>query len=308
MKYIIYRLDFFNGVRFGHGNLESTDISFHADTLFSGLYQEAIKLKKERQFLEEIEQNRLLFTDGFPYIGNQYFIPKPMIQIQKSTADKKGNSREKKLLKNMKYIPQEFLKSYIKGEFPISEMEAVRKLGKTGVKMSVGIRGNEDPEPYRVGAYYFEEGNGLYIILAFQDDKNKELFEILLGSLSYTGLGGKKSSGLGRFEYRECKIPESLTESLQKKGKINLLLSVALPEEEELDEVLNKANYNLIKRGGFVDSERYAEQQMRKQERFVFAPGACFEKTFTGTIKVDKKRGTHPVFRYEKALFLGVDL
>ena len=40
MNYTSYRLEFFNGVRFGHGNLDSTDISFHADTLFSALYQD----------------------------------------------------------------------------------------------------------------------------------------------------------------------------------------------------------------------------------------------------------------------------
>ena len=63
MNYTSYRLEFFNGVRFGHGNLDSTDISFHADTLFSALYQEALKLNKENLFLEFVENDRLLFSD-----------------------------------------------------------------------------------------------------------------------------------------------------------------------------------------------------------------------------------------------------
>ena len=109
MNYTSYRLEFFNGVRFGHGNLDSTDISFHADTLFSALYQEALKLNKENLFLEFVENDRLLFSDGFPYIGKEYFIPKPMLKIERKSSASRGDSREKKLIKNMKYIPTDTL-------------------------------------------------------------------------------------------------------------------------------------------------------------------------------------------------------
>ena len=50
MKYSIYQLDFYNGVRFGKGRLETTEMTFHADTLFAALFQEAIKLGKEKIF------------------------------------------------------------------------------------------------------------------------------------------------------------------------------------------------------------------------------------------------------------------
>ena len=38
------------------------------------------------------------------------------------------------------------------------------------------------------------------------------------------------------------------------------------------------------------------------------AAGSCFEKTFTGRLIEEREGGKHPVFRYEKALFLGVDI
>ena len=50
----------------------------------------------------------------------------------------------------------------------------------------------------------------------------KNLFEELLESLSYTGVGGKKSTGLGRFEYQESEISTNLEKKLQKAGKINI--------------------------------------------------------------------------------------
>ena len=176
MNYTSYRLEFFNGVRFGHGNLDSTDISFHADTLFSALYQEALKLNKENLFLEFVENDRLLFSDGFPYIGKEYFIPKPMLKIERKSSASRGDSREKKLIKNMKYIPVELLEEYINGDFPLDQMDLLHNLGKSGMRVSVGISGNEDPEPYRVNAFYFNDGNGLYIIVGFQDEKVKNLF------------------------------------------------------------------------------------------------------------------------------------
>ena len=46
----------------------------------------------------------------------------------------------------------------------------------------------------------------------------KNLFEELLESLSYTGVGGKKSTGLGRFEYQESEISTNLEKKLQKAG------------------------------------------------------------------------------------------
>lgn len=308
MNYTIYRLEFFNGVRFGSGSLDSTEFSFHADMLFSALYQEALKLDKEKVFLEAMEQNKLVFSDGFPYMGKEYFIPKPMLRIVSRDSETRGNSREKKLIKNMKYIPVELLDKFLEGNFPISQMNQLHDLGKKGMKVSVGIRGNENPEPYRVNAFYFNDGNGLYVIVGYLEKSARIIFEELLESLSYTGIGGKKSAGLGRFEYQECKIPVKLENFLQNSGKVKLLLSTALPLDEELEEVLDEANYSLLKRGGFIDSERYAEQQMRKQERYVFAPGSCFRKSFTGTIRVEKNGGTHPILRYEKALFLGVDV
>lgn len=37
VDYKLYKLEFQNGVRFGKGNLENAELTFHADTLFSAL-------------------------------------------------------------------------------------------------------------------------------------------------------------------------------------------------------------------------------------------------------------------------------
>lgn len=284
MDYTLYCLEFLNGVHFGKGNLDSTDITFHADTLFSALFQEALKLEKQEVFLQRVSEGKIIFTDAFPYIGKNYYIPKPMMSVQAKDEKKQGDSRQKKLFKNLKYIPVNTISDFVNGTFPEEHMEDLKYLGTQKMKVSVGIRGMEDPEPYRVSIWYFNKGTGLYILAGYENKKDLELLTELLESLQYTGLGGKKSSGLGRFECRACELPEDM----------------------ELEEILKEASYMLLKRSGFVDSTDYAPQQMRKRDIYVFSPGSCFSRTFKGQIIEEKNGGMHSIFRYAKAFFVGV--
>ena len=56
------------------------------------------------------------------------------------------------------------------------------------------------------------------------------------------------------------------------------MLSTAMAADMELEKILDCAYYSLLKRGGFIDSEKYAEQQMRKQERYVLYRDLVFSK------------------------------
>ena len=94
-------MEFINGVHFGRGNLDSSEITFHADTLFSALFQEALKMKKQDRFLKQVSDRKIIFSDAFPYIGKIYYIPKPMIAVQTADESKQGDSRQKKKFKNL---------------------------------------------------------------------------------------------------------------------------------------------------------------------------------------------------------------
>lgn len=306
LDYTLYCLEFTNGVHFGKGNLDSTEITFHVDTLFSALFQEALKLKKQETFLQRVSDGKIILSDAFPYIGKNYYVPKPMITVQSRDEKKQGDSRQKKLFKNLKYIPANTISDYVNGTFPEEHMEDLKYLGVQKMKASVGIRGMEETEPYRVCIWYFNEGTGLYILAGYEEKKDLELLNELLESLQYTGLGGKKSSGLGRFEYKVCEIPSDMKKQLTKNACQKMLLSTALPEDEEMEEVLRDASYLLLKRSGFIDSPTYALQQMRKKDIYVFSPGSCFTHTFKGKVIEEKNGGTHPIFRYAKAFFMGV--
>lgn len=72
-----------------------------------------------------------------------------------------------------------------------------------------------------------------------------------------------------KYRYNEGQIPEQLLECLQKKSDRYMLLSVALPADEELENAMENASYLLEKRSGFVASSDYAEE-WRKRGIFMY--------------------------------------
>ena len=85
MNYIIYRLTFPNGVHFGNKNLDESNYTFSADTLFSALFKESLKFSNEtysKGFYESVKNGDLIFSDGLPFMEDTYYIPKPMLYIR----------------------------------------------------------------------------------------------------------------------------------------------------------------------------------------------------------------------------------
>lgn len=102
-NFAFYKLEFPKGVHFGKGMLNDSTNTFHADMLFSALYIEALKIGKESLFYEMADKRELLFSDAFPYMGETYFLPKPMIYVEPS---KKGNSVKRNFLRNYNIFRQ----------------------------------------------------------------------------------------------------------------------------------------------------------------------------------------------------------
>lgn len=307
MEYRIYKLSFANGVRFGKKSLEDGEFSFHADTLFSALCQEALGQGGEEKlngFLQRAHAGTVQLSDAFPFIGERYYIPKPFLRIE--PKEDQGDSNRKKLFKRMKYLPLELLKEYLSGDFPQEHMEDLDGLGHAAVKTSVALRGKEEAEPYRVECYYYEEGNGIYFIAGYGGAEDQAFLEGLLEGLSYAGIGGKRFAGLGRFQWSSGEVPALLLNRLDAGAGLGMLLSVALPKEEELERALGEASYQVIKRSGFVSSTSYAQEYIRKRDLYVFNAGSCFTERFEGDIYDVSSGGSHPVYRYAKPMFMGV--
>lgn len=305
MRYEIYKLSFPQGVHFGSNSLESGEYTFCADTLFSALCQEAVKEEKLDVLLTYVRDNELLLSDAFPYKKEELFLPKPYLYVEH--GDDEGDSKTKKIYKKMKYIPCSLFETYLKGNLSPEQAETFKDFGFLYRKTSVSIRGEKEPVPYRVGVYYYHEGNGVYFIAGTGSDEVRGFLEKLLFSLSCDGIGGKRSSGLGRFRFEKTELPPYLKEHIGCTGKRHISLSVSLPREEETEKAVEGAQYKILKRSGFVASEHYADEWRRKKDLYVFAPGSCFFNTFSGDVYDVSSRGNHAVYRYAVPMFMGVD-
>lgn len=282
----------------------------------------------------------LRLSDAFPYIGDTLYLPKPMVaadafDAQNRAREARGermDSRERKANKQLAYIPAASYPSYLAGTFDALAALESFELGKASLQARVNLTRADggDALPFFVGGYSFASDAGLYFISSGTYD-----LEPLLEQLSYSGLGGKRTSGYGRFEFcvqgdnplAQVKRRGSQQAQTRQKGKskrskrraaaqtaqasqpkTHVLLSSALPTSGELtDALLKGARYKLIHRGGFVQSTSRSNTPQKKRDMYLFAAGSTFERKFEGDVfDVNATLGSHPVWRYAKAMWAEV--
>ena len=311
MRYDLLKLDFSTPVHFGSGRLDTAEMTFCADRLFSALCIEALK-KGGEEYLREIykaaNSGNLLLSDGLPYIEDTYYIPKPVIHIEHSRDE--SSSVLKKAFKKLAYVPVEKIDEFLNGDMdPETENEKFSHIGKFGKRHLVSVRNGEDDSlPYRVGDFTFNKKSGLYVILGCADDELYYDISELIEAVGYSGIGGKISSGMGKFSVKPRKVPEVFLRAFEGEYDKYISLSVCMAKNDELESVLKNAGYVMLKRSGFINSYTYADNFRKKSNFYCFAAGACFEKRFEGDIFDVSQGGAHPVWRYAKPLLMGVNI
>jgi len=309
MEYAVYKLYFNVGVHFGNGTLADSEPIVHADTLFSALCHEAIKHGGNDSLskLVSLTQNdSLVFSDCMPYVSDELFIPKPLKSI---VREDNGNSSSKKAFKKLTYISVGKLSDYLAGGLdPLIEVKKLSELGKYSIKSQAAIRGLDESMPYSVGVFTFNEDNGLYFIVGFKESDNSYFVEELLQGLSYSGIGGKTSAGFGKFDFQISIIPKSLENRLNETAsKTMMTISSSMATKVEIKEIIEGSNYLLVKRSGFVSSDTYSENPMKKRDFYLFKAGSCFTNSFKGDVFDVSAGGKHPVYRYAKPMLIGVE-
>ncbi len=310
MKYRAFKMAFEGGVHLGSGKLSDTGFVLYADTLFSALCHEALEIDGAagiNKLVSYVKEDKLVITDGFPYIGETLYIPKPMHRI--ITAEDRGNSSLKKQYKKLNYIPCEKLDEYMSGSLDvISELENFKKLGEKQIFAKSAVFENRDSELYTVGAYRFNDDCGLYFIIGAENDDVFDFAGMLFEGLEYSGIGGKRNSGFGRFVLYPAKI--DFSDRFNKEYPAYVSLSVSMAREEELEYALDGASYSLIKRSGFVASDTYTDTSefVKKKDFYSFKSGSMFLRKFSGNVFDVSDNGNHPVYRYAKPVFLGVTI
>ncbi len=307
MIYSIYRMEFTQSVHFGQSTLENASMTFQADRLFSALCTEAIKIgeKHLNQLVEWCQNGSILISDGFPYKGDTYFLPKPLIHIDQRRQNE--DIRLRKLYKKLEYLPVQDFNDYIKGRLSIENLPRPQ-FGTLSVKTSVFLQPEEDALPYRIRTFSFTKDCGLYIIIGCEEKSQLSLLEELLDMLSLSGIGGRRSSGSGRFELHKGQPPQDIMVSMEGEYPMYMTLSVSLPDVDETGSALQNASYLLTKRSGFVASDSYAPEFRRKRDSYAFQAGSCFKNRFSGQLCDVSMGGRHVVYRYLKPMFMGMTI
>lgn len=313
MEYSLYKLKFTTGIHIGIDrggqSLDNTLMTIHSDTLFSALCCEYVKTGDINSLYESFEKDRLVISDALPYYEDRLFLPKPIIFNR--TSRQQSDSSLKKKFKSIEFIPLDAFDKYINGlqgeevDPGILEYE----FGRSQVDTKVAINGQTHPMPYNVTSWRFNDKSGLYIVVGYQDNNALALFQEALTLLSLSGIGGKQSSGLGKFSFEKMNSPSLLKKMLEKTdAQYQMLLGTALPRDNELNEKLDGGWYSVIRRGGFIRSETYSPNPIKKRTVYMLSPGSCLRNRFKGEIINVANGGPHPVWRCCKTLFVGVNL
>ncbi|WP_293986377.1 type III-A CRISPR-associated RAMP protein Csm4 [uncultured Megasphaera sp.] len=332
MKYLLYPLQFDTPVHFGTaengGRLEQSDILYRADTLFGALCCE-LALEHDEAEIDHLyelsKKDAILFSDLFPYSTDgrdfSFYLPKPILSIPRKQNDiqdyeafRRTATLQKKQ-KKLKYLKASdfpaFLQSLQTGK--VSEWPSV-SFCEDALMVRVN-KSEEIPRPYYVSQVTFSAQAGLYGILAYEKEADADWILNLLESLGLTGIGGKRSSGYGKFHLltpfkqnkkaSASKDADALFKDLAaEKAKHFMALSTFLPVKKELH-FLKEGQYSLCKRSGFLSPEGLSAR--KKCDVYMVQSGSCFHRKLKGRIAdVASDGSSHPVWRYGKSIYLGL--
>ena len=312
MKIKIFRLQFNTPVHFGIGNLDDSDIVFKSDRLFSALLIEAFKKYGDsgmKELLENVKSNKVIFSDAMPYYENEYYAPKPYISIK---SDKKTDVN-KKQIKKMKYIPISRLQEFVNGDFTEAEEvnRSIKLLGnKNYATRAVISRESGITTPYQITSFSFNRNAGLYIVFQYENENIIDKCEELLKEVGYAGIGGKKSSGYGKFNVICVDSNDEVISAYEKlvnsDSTSKMTISTCLPKDDEIENALKDASYVVVRNGGFVDSTYENIKSVKKKNIYYLTSGSCFANTFEGDVYNVSFDEDNPIYRYAKPFFINV--
>jgi len=291
----------------GGKSLHHAEACLRSDTLFSALCLEAQKLDRLEELVGFAREGKLLLSDGLPFRRGELYLPKPIVHLASEGGARPTGDR--KVFARLRHVPCCRFDEYLLG-LSSAGVDAAGMSADFGVRLMTtraSISGLPETMPYSVEVFRFFPDCGLYCIARCAEPAQEDLLGLLLRNLGHAGIGGKKSSGLGKFFPAREPVPESLARALSDtEAPFQMLLGTALPANGEMDSALEGGFYSLIRRGGFVESESYASRPAKKRVTYALAAGSCLHRRFEGEIADVAMGGTHPVWRNGRTLFMGV--
>ncbi|MGI6349131.1 MAG: type III-A CRISPR-associated RAMP protein Csm4 [Eubacteriaceae bacterium] len=322
MPYYFYQFKFLTPVRFGGrrgAGMAESSMQFTATQLFSSFCIEWGRLFGAQSLHEDLVQaalsDSLQISDLFPYLHEEFYLPKPVLfRIRSQRGEME---QDKKKLKKIEYIPVEKFKQFVDSLESGSNVKGLdAEFGAEVLNYRCAKSYEQQSMPYIVSGFQFKEGAGLYFVIQTSEEIQKTLHHVV-ESLGLSGIGGKKSSGYGKFEIlnsgllTECnnKSLKQIHEMLISDGDSYMCLSSVVPNEDEIKVLENENSfYRLQYQGGFVESFTYSQNRLKKKNIASIQAGSCLTERIVGRIVDVSNEGAHPVFCYGKSMQAGIKL
>lgn len=259
MKYYILQFKFLTPVHFGtaenkkSGNLQSFNCC--ADTFFSALVTETAALDGElcSRFIEAVQKGGLLFSDFLPYYSGaeeELYVPVPYnckekvnpLDLQLSFKELCLQYEALRDHENMAYIRVSGIYDYLHPYESTAKEQEKHDFGWSGVQRRLDFRNGG--RAYYVSNYTFAEGAGLYCIVGLDDGTLLEGLVKAVELLGLGGIGGRRSTGFGKFVLKGA--PQLLSEDCSgdagmlkvllenKTSSLQMSLSVLCPVQEQI--------------------------------------------------------------------------
>ena len=170
--------------------------------------------------------------------------------------------------------------------------------------------------PYAAGSFSFAENAGLYVLVRLADEKDLPSVLALFHLLGLSGIGGRRSSGMGKFELGADPIlvsdgaEEEDTGALYEllmdtQASTQMTISCLLPKKEEIEAGVEVKGL-WMKRSGLTWTPGM-ESAVKEKSIYMLAAGSTLSCRLAGRIAdVATPAVGHPVYRYGKGFFLGV--
>ena len=327
MMYYIFTLKFLTPVHFGDtangGGLDKFSLQCSADTLFAALCNEAANKGSDavETLVKKTAEGKIVFSSLFPYWRTAdsdlyFYLPKPLLKLEqeeqqstKSFEEIKQLATKLKKQKKSTYIRASQINSLLESggsdrQFAVPEFAAPLVAGRVALR-------EEKPLPYYVGSYVFSKHSGLYFILGVEHEEEFTFIKDLLLSLGYSGIGGKRSSGYGKFELADNDLmlyDDGTAIALMlynEKSKYQMCLAPVCPRVDEIA-VVKQGSYKLIKRGGFIASSA-AKDNIKRNSIYMLQEGSCFPERLRGQMLQQTVDGlAHDVYRDGIGMFVGL--
>ena len=336
MKYYLFTLKFLTPVHFGDtgngGNLERVSMTCSADTFFSALSSEAALVSKNcvETLVEKFANGKVCLSSLFPFYQAEdeeleLYLPKPLYRMNAEVADVKSFNDMKLAATKLKKLKKT---TYVRASELVNLLDAVKNNEEYDYELPVfatkmnSERVNkrmDEPLPYFVGSYVFAKNAGLYFVLGLENEDDMEEMQELITQLGLSGIGGKRSSGYGKFELGEDYIELdaefgiydddiALANMLENESaKLQMSIAPVKPNAEDAN-VVKEGFYKLLRRSGFVASNNM-EDNMKRDSVYMLAEGSCFNKRIDGNLVGFTVPGVnHKVYRNGLGMYVGVEL